>query len=74
VTRNELMEAIGDDYQKNLIPDDLSPQSSADGDPFQKDKLGINRTNSMTQSPNRRSEMHDTSPNARDSRLTKKEV
>ena len=46
--KDELIEAIRADYQKNNLNDDHSQQSSRDGDPLQKEKLEIKTLRSMT--------------------------
>ena len=75
VTKNELLEAIGEDYQKNQITDDLSEESSDDGDTSKKEKLGLKTMNSMTEKNQRRFSMNDgETQNSRASRLSKKEV
>lgn len=69
------MEAIKQDYQKNLNAEDLSMEESSDeADNLKKEQLGLKPMNSMTENQGRRFSLNDEVSNSRASRLSKKEV
>lgn len=47
VTKDELMKAIGEDFQKNQITEDVSDQSSDDDDI--QEKMALKKMHSMTE-------------------------